>query len=92
MSQSVEHEKDATIFEKGSPVGGSVGSGSHDAQFSKDPQPHLHAKTFFAIFSVCLIYFAQDFALVGAGAVCPLFSSYQYHLHYSLADANKFFY
>lgn len=34
-----------------------------------DPQPHLHAKTFLAVFAVCLIYFAQDFALVGAGAV-----------------------
>ncbi|RDW81826.1 MFS general substrate transporter-22 [Coleophoma cylindrospora] len=30
--------------------------------------PHLHTKTFLAVFSVCLIYFAQDFALVGAGA------------------------
>lgn len=34
-----------------------------------EPQPHLHAKTFLAVFAVCLIYFAQDFALVGAGAV-----------------------
>jgi len=34
-----------------------------------EPEPHLHAKTFLAVFAVCLIYFAQDFALVGAGAV-----------------------
>lgn len=35
----------------------------------EDLQPHLHARTFLAVFAVCLIYFAQDFALVGAGAV-----------------------
>jgi len=34
-----------------------------------EPQPKLHAKTFLAVFAVCLIYFAQDFTLVGAGAV-----------------------
>lgn len=34
-----------------------------------DLQPHLHARTFLAVFAVCLIYFAQDFAIVGAGAV-----------------------
>jgi hypothetical protein len=32
--------------------------------------PHLHAKTFLAVFAVCLIYIAQTFTLVGAGAVC----------------------
>lgn len=32
--------------------------------------PHLHAKTFLAVFAVCLIYVAQTFTLVGAGAVC----------------------
>lgn len=40
------------------------GSGSID-----ELEPHLHARTFLAVFAVCLIYFAQDFALVGAGAV-----------------------
>lgn len=38
-------------------------------EYGNEPQPHLHAKTFLAVFAVCLIYFAQDFALVGAGAV-----------------------
>jgi hypothetical protein len=32
--------------------------------------PHLHAKTFLIVFSVCLIYFAQLINVVGAGAVC----------------------
>lgn len=43
---------------------GSSGDGGDD-----EPEPHLHAKTFLAVFAVCLIYFAQDFTLVGAGAV-----------------------
>lgn len=38
-------------------------------QEDEELQPHLHARTFLAVFAVCLIYFAQDFALVGAGAV-----------------------
>jgi hypothetical protein len=38
---------------------------------SAEPQPHVHAKTFLAVFAMCLIYFAQDFVLAGAGAVCP---------------------
>jgi hypothetical protein len=94
MSKSPKHEQDTTISEKGPAVEGSVGS--RDTQSSEDPseepQHHLHAKTFLAIFSVCLIYFAQDFALVGAGAVCSLFSSNPCHLHFSLSDANKSFY
>ncbi|RDW62491.1 MFS general substrate transporter-49 [Coleophoma crateriformis] len=38
--------------------------------------PHLHMKTFLAVFSVCLIYFAQDFALVGAGSQGQIISSH----------------
>lgn len=34
-----------------------------------EPVPHLHAKTFLIVFSVCLIYFAQLINVVGAGAV-----------------------
>ena len=34
-----------------------------------EPQAHLHARTFLAVFAMCLVYFAQDFALVGAGSV-----------------------
>ncbi|KAK4189070.1 major facilitator superfamily domain-containing protein [Podospora australis] len=33
-----------------------------------DPVPHLHARTFLAVFAVCLIYMAQVVSLVGAGA------------------------
>ncbi len=31
--------------------------------------PRLHAKTYLAVFTVCLIYYAQLVNLVGAGAV-----------------------
>lgn len=34
-----------------------------------EPQPHVHLTTYLAIFSVCLVYVAQNFAIVGAGAV-----------------------
>lgn len=40
-----------------------------DAEPEFEPQPHLHAKTFLAVSAVYLIYFAQVFSLVGAGAV-----------------------
>jgi hypothetical protein len=34
-----------------------------------EPVPHLHAKTYLTVFAVCLVYFAQVYNLVGAGAV-----------------------
>ncbi|KAL2136145.1 hypothetical protein VTI74DRAFT_5198 [Chaetomium olivicolor] len=40
-------------------------SNSHHG--SDEPIPHLHAKTFLAVFAVCLIYFAQLVSIVGAG-------------------------
>lgn len=33
------------------------------------PKPHLHAKTYLAVFAVCAIYFVQIYNVVGAGAV-----------------------
>ncbi|KAK3328580.1 major facilitator superfamily domain-containing protein [Cercophora scortea] len=33
-----------------------------------EPKPHLHAKTFLAVFAVCSIYFVQIYNVVGAGA------------------------
>ncbi|KAB5515524.1 major facilitator superfamily domain-containing protein [Coniochaeta sp. 2T2.1] len=33
-----------------------------------EPVPHVHWRTYLAVFAVCLIYFAQDFAPVGAGS------------------------
>lgn len=44
-----------------------IGDSSFD---DPEPVPHVHLKTYLAVFAVCLIYFAQDFALVGAGSVC----------------------
>ncbi|KAI9048965.1 hypothetical protein LZ554_006814 [Drepanopeziza brunnea f. sp. 'monogermtubi'] len=35
---------------------------------TKEPLPHLHAKTFLVVFAMCLIYFAQLFNVVGSGA------------------------
>jgi hypothetical protein len=43
----------------------------HGSLSSDEPAPRLHAKTFLAVFAVCLIYFAQLVSLVGAGAVSP---------------------
>lgn len=34
-----------------------------------EPPPHLHAKTFLAILAICMLYFTQNFCIVGAGAV-----------------------
>lgn len=39
-----------------------------------ETKPHLHAKTYLAVFAVCLVYFCQIYAVVGAGSVslsCP---------------------
>lgn len=38
-------------------------------EVGEEPKPHLHAKTFLAVFAVFGIYFAQVYCLVGAGAV-----------------------
>ncbi len=38
-----------------------------------EPVPHLHAKTYLTVFAVCLIYFAQVYNVVGAGAVSPIY-------------------
>lgn len=44
--------------------------GSSDGSLASDePAPHLHAKTFLAVFAVAMIYAAQLFSLIGAGAV-----------------------
>jgi len=60
--QSSKNERPAqTILAK------EVGDSSTD---DLEPVPHVHLKTYLAVFAVCLIYFAQDFALVGAGSVC----------------------
>ncbi|KAF6824041.1 siderophore iron transporter [Colletotrichum musicola] len=43
--------------------------GSSDGSLTSDePAPHLHAKTFLAVFAVAMIYAAQLFSLIGAGA------------------------
>ncbi|KAF9872152.1 siderophore iron transporter [Colletotrichum karsti] len=43
--------------------------GSSDgSDVSNEPEPQLHMKTFLAVFAVALIYFAQLFSLIGAGA------------------------
>lgn len=42
---------------------------------SSEIEPKIGAKTFLAVVAVCLIYVAQDFTLVGAGAVSPQLTS-----------------
>jgi hypothetical protein len=72
---SPEHEKSQAVkhHESHFTSGSSIESGD-------EPRPHLHLKTYLAVLSVCMIYFAQIYNLVGAGAVClfhliPPFSS-----------------
>jgi hypothetical protein len=36
---------------------------------SDEPEATLHAKTYLAVFAVCMIYFVQIYNVVGAGAV-----------------------
>jgi hypothetical protein len=40
-----------------------------DSSSPNEPVPRLHAKTFLALFAVCLIYFAQLVSVIGAGVV-----------------------
>ncbi|KAK3360441.1 major facilitator superfamily domain-containing protein [Lasiosphaeria hispida] len=42
---------------------------SVDSASTDGPQPQLHAKTFLAVLSVCVIYFVQIYNVVGAGAL-----------------------
>lgn len=60
-SSSRHGEKDTEIVES------ARAEGEHVEQ-----APHLHAKTYLAVFTVCLIYYAQLVNLVGAGAVSIL--------------------
>ncbi|KAK3377462.1 major facilitator superfamily domain-containing protein [Podospora didyma] len=43
-------------------------SDSEHGSSRNEPKPHLHAKTFLAVFAVCVIYFVQIYNVVGAGA------------------------
>ncbi|KAF7548044.1 hypothetical protein G7Z17_g7323 [Cylindrodendrum hubeiense] len=44
-----------------------------------EPQPQIHAKTFLALFAICLIYFSQTFALVGTGSQGQAIAAYLGH-------------
>ncbi|TDZ15967.1 Trichothecene efflux pump TRI12 [Colletotrichum orbiculare MAFF 240422] len=46
----------------------SVRGKSDGSEVADEAEPRLHAKTFLAVFAVALIYFAQLFSLIGAGA------------------------
>lgn len=49
------------------------------SEVGEEPKPHLHAKTFLAVFAVFGIYFAQVYCLVGAGAVSVTLPSLSHH-------------
>ena len=73
MSNSSKPDAEASSVspsEKGhSVVNRDVTDHQVENQFELVHTPHLHAKTFLAVTAVCLIYIAQTFTLVGAGAV-----------------------
>lgn len=48
---------------------GGDASEQHLREGYDEPPPHLHAKTFLAVLAICLLYFTQNFCIVGAGAV-----------------------
>jgi hypothetical protein len=47
-----------------------------DIEDHGDAQPHIHLKTYLAVFAVFMIYAAQLFAIVGAGTVSKLLSTF----------------
>ncbi|KAK3488570.1 hypothetical protein B0T13DRAFT_520476 [Neurospora crassa] len=58
----------ARVIKTATPSSRTNENNTSDGHESDDPVPHLHAKTFLAVFAVCLIYIAQLISLVGAGA------------------------
>lgn len=60
----------SSVSEKESPINSTPTNDSVALdEVGEEPKPHLHAKTFLAVFAVFGIYFAQVYCLVGAGAV-----------------------
>ncbi|ORY58183.1 major facilitator superfamily domain-containing protein [Pseudomassariella vexata] len=51
-----------------SPATEDVFNAKEAVEDQQEPVPHLHGKTFLAVFAVCFIYFAQLINVVGAGA------------------------
>jgi hypothetical protein len=68
----------------GSKVRSRSGTDSESGTFD-EPHPHLHAKTFLAVFAVCCIYFVEIYNVVGAGAVSKLLQqqTQAYHIRSS---------
>lgn len=83
MEQSTEAVRSTDLkVEKSPPEGTESARGTETETGTKDtrhheslssafdePSPHLHAKTFFAVLAICMLYFTQNFCIVGAGAV-----------------------
>lgn len=76
MSKSSIHEEKSSLEAAGTPDKGHATikeAERHrdgvETEGQSEPQPQIHAKTFLALFAICLIYFSQTFALVGTGAV-----------------------
>ncbi|KAK7408177.1 hypothetical protein QQX98_009644 [Neonectria punicea] len=55
------------------------GQDASEREGQSEPQPRVHAKTFLALFAICLIYFSQTFALVGTGAQGQTIAAYLGH-------------
>ncbi|KAH8894655.1 MFS general substrate transporter [Thozetella sp. PMI_491] len=63
--------QDAAVPKPSTAASSEEGGNNNPKESIEDPQepvPHLHAKTFLTVFSVCFIYFAQLINVVGAGA------------------------
>ncbi|KAL1847651.1 hypothetical protein Daus18300_013884 [Diaporthe australafricana] len=67
--QQIHGDAPSSVSEKESTL--DIAASKHTTGLSEvgeEPRPHLHAKTFLAVFAVFGIYFAQVYCLVGAGA------------------------
>jgi hypothetical protein len=79
---SLTPSKGATTAEKG------LGENGESVQLDteqNEPQPHVHLKTYIAVFAVCMVYLAQNFAIVGAGAVSVSVPQTNFTLKYALS-------
>ncbi|KAH7013643.1 major facilitator superfamily domain-containing protein [Ilyonectria destructans] len=83
MSKSSIHEEKSSLEAAGTPDKGHATikeaerrRDGVETEGQSEPQPQIHAKTFLALFAICLIYFSQTFALVGTGAQGQTIAAY----------------
>lgn len=69
ITESEAHQDHSTVSDNDSEQALGAMKTLSIREVEKRPARRLHAKTYLAIFTVCLIYYVQLVNLVGAGAV-----------------------